>query len=329
MTKQQRGERRSRGSGRTRRCATQPSGGLVRDLVPSPERRLGRQLGMHFVGVPLPQVLVDLIADKTIVDTVNWPIWVEQYNTVKLAMRKELCSCGSQKEKIDPWHNPACCVEQNKAEFEARIGERPEASVERRARRASTLDSVCHGTRVDARCWLTLLKHYIDYSTRYEYDASNLRRGVCSIATALPVLGLTAKQVLAKFTRLRPTDQQLVDVHRAILLNDAEAFLAVVRVQPRFLLADQPTGGTSARRLGLREHKRTELQVDPRVAGKIDWMQQGCYARIGHTLHHMLNKVQPPTIIQLIGLPVMDSGYEDSDDEVFIPRGGIPRSTLW
>ena len=53
--------------------------------------------------------------------------------------------------------------------------------------------------------------------------------------------------------------------HVALLLDDVEAFLAVVRMQPRLLIEEVYTGG-NGKSLGLRDHQRGEVQVDPRVA---------------------------------------------------------------
>ena len=101
-------------------------------------------------------------------------------------------------------------------------------------------------------CWDALLSEDLQLS----YGA------LCHLAeeavTAKGLLELGPRDVLARL-RKPQTDQHLVDVHRAIRLDDVAAFVSLVRERPRYLLEEVESGAYGAK-IGFREHKRGRLR---------------------------------------------------------------------
>ena len=122
---------------------------------------------------------------------------------------------------------------------------------------------------------------------------------MCDFATAMGLLELGPRDVLARL-RKPLTDQHLVDVHRAIHLDDVAAFVSLVRERPRYLLVRVESGGYGGQ-LGFREHKRGTLQIDAAVEQHIKWLPKGMYPRVIATLGTVLQSVQPAGIFQLLG----------------------------
>ena len=285
---------------------------------------------MEFAGFTLPAVLVEVITDHVVANTTDWQAWEEHRAAVEDAMRREPCACGgmmtfrggprdgtqSPIKKRGNWcqRNDRGCPQRNEAEYEARIGERPMAALDRRLAYARAWDSVCHASRLDDACWETLLRE--DYPLRWhgqhEHEIADYGP-LATLALARPLLGLPARDVLARLRKTQ-TVQQLVDIHRALLLDDVEAFLDVVRMQPRLLIEEVYTGG-NGKSLGLRDHQRGEVQVDPRVAESIRWLPRGRYTKVVHTLRHIVSLVKPQSIMRLVEWQGRDSDELDSDGD--------------
>ena len=194
------------------------------------------------------------------------------------------------------------CEERNDAEYEARIGERPEAALERRLSYLRAWDAVCHGSRVSNACWDALLSEDLQLRSPHLYgpvQPPHLYGPLCDFATAMGLLELGPRDVLARL-RKPLTDQHLVDVHRAIHLDDVAAFVSLVRERPRYLLVRVESGGYGGQ-LGFREHKRGTLQIDAAVEQHIKWCPKGMYPRVIATLGTVLQSVQPAGIFQLLG----------------------------
>ena len=186
------------------------------------------------------------------------------------------------------------CRERNDAEYEARIGERPEAALERRLSYLRAWDAVCHGSRVSNACWDALLSEDLQLRSLGE------SRPLCDLATAMGLLELGPRDLLARL-RKPLTDQHLVDVHRAIHLDDVAAFVSLVRERPRYLLQQVESGAYGAMMIGFREHKRGTLQIDAAVEQHIDWYPAGVFPRVIRTLETVLQSVRPAGILQLLG----------------------------
>jgi len=139
------------------------------------------------------------------------------------------------------------------------------------------------------------------------------RRAGRGEASARPL----ARQLLARLRTPR-TDQQLVDIHRALLLDDVDAFLAAVREQPGLLLLEV-SSQASGKNIGLVESRRDELQVDPRVARFISWFADERWKRFRcgpPSLRRVTEEVNPQRIMQLIGFEL--DGDNDSDDTAYL-----------
>ena len=216
-------------------------------------------------GIAVPNALVEVMTDFVALDPTDWDAWQAAANEVEDAMWKEPCECGAMRvvtafrdgaeqrreepvNKLGSYgHRYATCDEQNDAEYEARIGERPEAALERRLSYLRAWDAVCHGTRVSNACWDALLSEDLQLrsppppSRRYTLAGTLM----CDFATAMGLLELGPRDVLARL-RKPLTDQHLVDVHRAIHLDDVAAFVSLVRERPRYLLEEVESGANGA-----------------------------------------------------------------------------------
>ena len=197
-------------------------------------------------GIAVPNALVEVMTDFVALDPTDWDAWQAAANEVGSAMCKEPCECGAM-NKRGSWGHRSGCEERNDAEYEARIGERPEAALERRLSYLRAWDAVCHGTRVSNACWDALLSEDLQLrsppppSRRYTLAGTLM----CDFATAMGLLELGPRDVLARL-RKPLTDQHLVDVHRAIHLDDVAAFVRLVRERPRYLLEEVESGANGA-----------------------------------------------------------------------------------
>ena len=266
-------------------------------------------------GIAVPNALVEVMTDFVALDPTDWDAWQAAANEVEDAMWKEPCECGAMRvvtafrdgaeqrreepvNKLGSYgHRYATCDEQNDAEYEARIGERPEAALERRLSYLRAWDAVCHGSRVSNACWDALLSEDLQLRSPHLYgpvQPPHLYGPLCDFATAMGLLELGPRDVLARL-RKPLTDQHLVDVHRAIHLDDVAAFVSLVRERPRYLLVRVESGGYGGQ-LGFREHKRGTLQIDAAVEQHIKWLPKGMYPRVIATLGTVLQSVQPAGI---------------------------------
>ena len=213
-------------------------------------------------GIAVPNALVEVMTDFVALDPTDWDAWEAAADEVEREMQKEPCECGNMIEKIgfrdgaeQRWKEPMnkqgpymCkrpgCEARNDAEYEARIGEGPEAALERRLSYLRAWDAVCHGTRVSNACWDALLSE--DLQPPPPPRGYTLARTLmCDFATAMGLLELGPRDVLARL-RKPLTDQHLVDVHRAIHLDDVAAFVSLVRERPRYLLEEVESGANGA-----------------------------------------------------------------------------------
>ena len=270
-------------------------------------------------GVAVPNALVEVMTDFVALDPTDWDAWEAAADEVEREMQKEPCECGNMIEKIgfrdgaeQRWKEPMnkqgpdmCkrpgCEKRNDAEYEARIGEAPEAALERRLSYLRAWDAVCHGTRVSNACWDALLSEDLQLRSPPPPSQKYTSAGtlMCDFATAMGLLELGPRDVLARL-RKPLTDQHLVDVHRAIHLDDVAAFVRLVREHPRYLLEEVESGAYGAQ-IGFREHKRDTLQIDAAVEQHIKWCPKGMYPRVLCTLETVLQSVQPTGIFQLLG----------------------------
>ena len=287
----------------------------------------------------LPTALTGLITAEVVANTIDWDAHDRIRIAVHDAMRTEPCACGGLQPDGWPgqvgqaqlpstkWYTNCCqtsdCRRRNVAEFEARVGapyhEPDKAALDRRLGYAFSWDSVCHASRLEDACWEALLIENFSYrGTPFGPVRAGSQGPLAALAEARPVLGLSARQLLARLRTPR-TDQQLVDIHRALLLDDVDAFLLAVREQPGLLLV-KVSSQASGKHIGLEHRKRDELQVDPRVARFIDWTYCPHIARHYRceppSLRRVTEEVNPQRIMQLIGFEL--DGDNDSDDTAYL-----------
>tara|TARA_B100000795_G_scaffold255846_1_gene227844 strand:+ start:163 stop:1056 length:894 start_codon:yes stop_codon:yes gene_type:complete len=286
----------------------------------------------------LPTALTGLITAEVVANTTDWDAHDRIRDAVHDAMRTEPCACGGMKPDGWPgqvgqaqlpstkWYTNCCqtsdCRRRNFAEFEARVGapyhEPDKAALDRRLGYAFSWDSVCHASRLEDACWEALLREKFSYrGTPFSPVRAGYQGPLAALAVARPVLGLSARQLLARLRTPR-TDQQLVDIHRALLLDDVDAFLAAVREQPGLLLLEV-SSQASGKHIGLVESRRDELQVDPRVARFISWFADERWRRFRcgpPSLRRVTEEVNPQRIMQLIGFEL--DGDNDSDDTAYL-----------
>lgn len=290
----------------------------------------------------LPQALVELITEQVVEDMHDWDVWLAEYKQTRHQMWSEPCSCGATYQVIsatgthrEPYMKDGnqchsqTCVARNQAELFDRAGTPPDVDLERRLADARSWDAVCHFSRVHENCWRRLLLD--DFRVRrrncvtYEVDNGGRYQPISTPEKALAALGLSAKQIMCRM-RLECTPQQQADAHRAIVLDDVDAFLDVTRACPRFLL-DEVSKGLDGRKIYLPAAARSTVQLDPRVAQLVHWLPEGAHPRVLHVFNELYHEVNPPNIRVLLGEPaqppkrtatagVESSGEEqDGDDE--------------
>ena len=283
----------------------------------------------------LPTALAGLITAEVVSNTTDWDAYGRIRDAMREVMRTEPCACGGmqhawpgqggQSPTMKFGRYTAChksdCGRRNNAEYEARVApynEGDKAALERRLGYAFSWDSVCHASRLEDACWEALLIETFSYRGRPFSPVRGGSQGpLAALAEARPVLGLSARQLLARLRTPR-TDQQLVDIHRALLLDDVDAFLAAVREQPGLLLLEV-SSQASGKNIGLVESRRDELQVDPRVARFISWFADERWKRFRcgpPSLRRVTEEVNPQRIMQLIGFEL--DGDNDSDDTAYL-----------
>ena len=283
----------------------------------------------------LPTALAGLITAEVVSNTTDWDAYERIRDAMREVMRTEPCACGGMQpawpgqEGQSPTMKfggyTAChesdCGRRNNAEYEARVApynEGDKAALERRLRYAFSWDSVCHASRLEDACWEALLIETFSYrGTPFSPVRAGSQGPLAALAVARPVLGLSARQLLARLRTPR-TDQQLVNIHRALLLDDVDAFLVVVREQPGLLLV-KVSSQASGKNIGLVESRRDELQVDPRVARFISWFsnERWKFFRVEPpSLRGVTEEVNPQRIMQLIGFEL--DGDNDSDDTAYL-----------
>ena len=219
----------------------------------------------------LPEALVGLVTDKLLEDPTDWAAWKQRRDDIYREMAEEPCECGSSRtvwrmvgkgaetEEQRPSTRAgaeACvaCEEWNEASLIERAGPAPRVVLQRRVADALSWDAVCRGSRVPEAAWHTLLLE--DHRLRKRKHPDN--KCLATPEQAMAAIGLSAKQTLRRCqadkrdllgtlrTREHSTVQQVVDVHRALLLDDDAAFLALARARPRILLDHVATGSRHA-----------------------------------------------------------------------------------
>ena len=267
---------------------------------------------MELSGVGLPQALVESITEALAKDWVDWPAWDEHREEVLRLMREEeTCACGSARHKM--WNScRAACNDRDDLEYKARIGDTPRLALDQRLANIHRWDTVCKGSRVHDACWRQLLREDCDVRKNENFYQEVPERYPCTnpsyrpligFEKAITVLGASAKLLLAR-NRNYLTDQQLVDVHRALVLDDEAEFVALARRLPRVLLDSGhiDSGSGDRTKIGFPEAKRSELLVDPAVQHHISWLPHGAMPRVLRTLVDVFFTMRPASIIQLLGV---------------------------
>ena len=234
----------------------------------------------------------------------------------KVRLSLELCACGSGRFKIGPREctngrngrlggRDQGCYAMNQSELSS-PRDAAMAALNTRMRSAARWDSCCHATRVHAAAWETLLRERSDVSQREDKYGNGHRVGVryAALCTAQhllsgqPALGMTAKQILARWHR-PPSDgaqhQLLVDFHRAILLDNVPGFLAAAAQHPALLLSMVETGRSGAY-LSL-PASAAGVVIHPQVQRYVYIRPANAYPRVSHTLWDLFRKVQPVAVL--------------------------------
>lgn len=119
--------------------------------------------------------------------------------------------------------------------------------------------------------WVRMISHVADS----EYGV-----GLACSRVALPLLGMPAQHVFYSMLRFNFTasDQQRVDLHRAIYLDDVDLFLSIARENPCLLMLPVTVLSFNRRTIGVRTHL-DQLSIHPRMKKLVRFHGDGCLFR--------------------------------------------------
>lgn len=266
----------------------------------------------------LPQALVDLITDFVIKDTRDWKTWTANHDRVKDEMKKEPCACSTLNKKFGgycfdpfPTESAACRLRNNEELYRRCGGSSPYQDRTERIMHAFSWDAVCTHTRVHNQAWKSLL---------VQECTSDPCVCIATPENALAILNVNAKSLLRRM-RLKCRPQLMADMHRAILLDDADAFVSVARQCPPLILGcvKKRLGGLTLALWPTDEHHVT---IDERVREHVEFTTGMLRVPRCTLFSELFYKVSPENIRKLGHFEMKKSGinddsdleYDDSDD---------------